>query len=141
SLFGKIGIDVFAGPSEIAIIADETADPRIVASDLVGQAEHGPESPAWLFSLSRPLADEVMRLVPRLVATLAALSRAAADAAGRDYGDDLLCETREDAVRLSNQRAPEHLEVHTRDVDWWLANLNAYGSLFLGEEASVALGD
>ncbi|HET8609278.1 MAG TPA: histidinol dehydrogenase [Burkholderiales bacterium] len=140
-LFGKVGIDVFAGPSEVAIIADDSADPYIVASDLVGQAEHGHESPAWLVSLSRPLADEVMKLVPQLIEALPPVARDAAGAAWRDYGEVALCDTREEAVAVSDGHAPEHLEVHARDLDWWLAHLTSYGSLFLGEETTVAFGD
>ena len=140
-LFGKVGIDVFAGPSEVAVIADESADPDIVASDLVGQAEHGHESPAWLFTTSRALADQVMRLVPPLVAKLPPTARDAAGAAWRDYGEVILCDTREEVARVSDQYASEHLEVHARDLDWWLANLTTYGSLFLGEETTVAFGD
>src|SRR5690606_6514445 len=91
TLVGPVGIDVFAGPSEIAIIADDSADPAIVASDLVGQAEHGHESPAWLFTTSRQLAGEVMRRVPELIAALPATARDAAGAAWRDYGEVVLC--------------------------------------------------
>jgi sulfopropanediol 3-dehydrogenase len=140
-LFGKVGIDVFAGPSEIAIIADESADPAIVASDLVGQAEHGHESPAWLFTSSRSLGEAVIRLVPRLIAELPPTAREAAGAAWRDYGEVLLCDTREELVRVSDQHASEHLEVHCTDLDWWLARLSNSGSLFLGEETTVAYGD
>jgi sulfopropanediol 3-dehydrogenase len=140
-LFGKVGIDVFAGPSEVAVIADDSADPAIVASDLVGQAEHGHESPAWLFTTSRGLADEVLRRVPQLVGRLPPTARDAAGAAWRDYGEVVLCETREDAAAISDRYAPEHLEVHARDLDWWLARLTCYGSLFLGEETTVAFGD
>ncbi len=140
-LFGKVGIDVFAGPSEIAVIADDSADPAIVASDLVGQAEHGHESPAWLFTTSRALADDVMRRVPALVAALPPTARDAAGAAWRDYGEVILCDTREEVAALSDRHAAEHLEVQARDLDWWLARLTCYGSLFLGEEATVAFGD
>ncbi len=140
-LFGKVGIDVFAGPSEVCVIADDSADPAIVASDLVGQAEHGHESPAWLITTSRPLADEVARLMPVLIAALPPTARDAAGAAWRDYGEIILCDSREDMVRISDQYASEHLEVHARDLDWWLANLTCYGSLFLGEETTVAFGD
>ncbi|HVL08578.1 MAG TPA: histidinol dehydrogenase [Burkholderiaceae bacterium] len=141
TLFGKVGIDVFAGPSEVAVIADETADPYIVASDLVGQAEHGHESPAWLFTTSKPLAEEVMRLVPTLIEQLPPTARDAAHCAWRDYGEVVLCDTREEVVEVSDRYASEHLEVHTADLDWWLANLTCYGSLFLGEETTVAFGD
>jgi len=141
ALYGKVGIDVFAGPSEIAVIADDSADPLIVASDLVGQAEHGHESPAWLMTTSRKLADEVMRLVPGLIAKLPPTARDAAGAAWRDYGEVLLCDSREEMAQASDKYAPEHLEVHARDLDWWLATLTCYGSLFLGEETTVAFGD
>jgi sulfopropanediol 3-dehydrogenase len=140
-LFGSVGIDVFAGPSEIAVIADDSADPAIVASDLVGQAEHGHESPAWLFTTSRALAERVMALVPGLVDALPATARDAAGAAWRDYGEVVLCDTREEVAQVSDRHAPEHLEVHARDLDWWLGRLTCYGSLFLGEETTVAFGD
>ena len=141
SLFGKVGIDVFAGPSEVAVIADVTADPAIVASDLVGQAEHGHESPAWLFTTSSALAKDVMRRVPELIAALPPTARDAAGAAWRDYGEVIVCDTRDEVARVSDQYASEHLEVHAQDLDWWLANLTCYGSLFLGEETTVAYGD
>jgi sulfopropanediol 3-dehydrogenase len=141
ALFGKVGIDVFAGPSEVAVIADESADARIVASDLVGQAEHGHESPAWLFTTSTALAEEVMRLVPELIATLPPTARDAAGCAWRDYGEVIVCDSRETVAEVCDRHAPEHLEVHARDLDWWLANLTCYGSLFVGEETTVAFGD
>jgi len=140
-LFGKVGIDVFAGPSEVCVIADDSADAAIVASDMVGQAEHGHESPAWLITTSRELAAEVTRLMPLLIETLPPTARDAAGAAWRDYGEVILCDTREDAARISDQLAAEHLEIHARDLDWWLKRLTCYGSLFLGEETTVAFGD
>ncbi len=140
-LFGKVGIDVFAGPSEVAVIADDSADPAIVASDLVGQAEHGHESPAWLFTTSASLAQEVMRRVPALIDALPPTARDAAGAAWRDYGEVIVCDTREELALVSDKYASEHLEVHAQDLDWWLANLTCYGSLFLGEETTVAYGD
>jgi sulfopropanediol 3-dehydrogenase len=141
ALFGAVGIDVFAGPSEIAVIADESADAAIVAADLIGQAEHGHESPAWLMTTSRDLAQHVMRTVPLLLADLPAPAMEAAAAAWRDYGEVVLCTSREEIVEVSDRYAPEHLEVHANDLDWWLANLSKYGSLFLGEETTVAFGD
>jgi sulfopropanediol 3-dehydrogenase len=141
SLFGTVGIDVFAGPSEIAVIADETADADIVAADLVGQAEHGHESPAWLMTTSHDLAQCVMRAVPSLIDDLPAAAKDAAGAAWRDYGEIALCASREEIVELSDRYAPEHLEVHAADLDWWLEHLSKYGSLFLGEETTVAFGD
>ena len=140
-LFGKVGIDVFAGPSEVCVITDDSADAAIVASDMVGQAEHGHESPAWLITTSRELAAEVTRLMPLLIDTLPPTARDAAGAAWRDYGEVILCDTREDAAQISDQLAAEHLEVHARDLDWWLRRLTCYGSLFLGEETTVAFGD
>ncbi|NNU81811.1 histidinol dehydrogenase [Halovulum dunhuangense] len=141
TLFGKVGIDVFAGPSEVGILADDTADPEIVAVDLVGQAEHGHESPAWLFTDSRTLAEKVMARVPELIDDLPQPARDAAGAAWRDYGEVILCDTRQELVEVSDRYASEHLEVHCRDLDWWLDNLTNYGSLFLGEETTVAFGD
>jgi sulfopropanediol 3-dehydrogenase len=140
-LFGQVGIDVFAGPSEIAVIADETADVTIVAADLVGQAEHGHESPAWLMTTSRALAEAVMRTVPELIDKLPPTARDAAGSAWRDYGEVVLADTREEIAQVSDGYAPEHLEVHAADLDWWLARLTCYGSLFLGEETTVAFGD
>jgi len=141
TLFGKVGIDVFAGPSEIAIIADASADPAIVASDLVGQSEHGHESPAWLITTSEKLASEVMARVPRLIEALPPTAREAAGAAWRDYGEVIVCDSREAVVEISDRYAAEHLEVHAKDLDWWLEHLSCYGSLFLGEETTVAYGD
>lgn len=140
-LYGRVGIDLFAGPTEILIIADDSADPSIVASDLIGQAEHGPDSPAWLVTTSRALADGVLAEVPACIARLEDPNRSAAEAAWRDYGEIVLTESREEAVRESDRYAPEHLEVHAADLDWWLAALRNYGSLFLGEETTVAYGD
>lgn len=141
ALYGKVGIDVFAGPSEVAVIADDSADAAIVASDLVGQAEHGHESPAWLFTTSPALAKEVMKRVPELIDALPPTARDAAGSAWRDYGEVIVCDTREEMAAISDHYASEHLEVHARDLDWWLANLTCYGSLFLGEETTVAYGD
>ena len=141
TLFGKVGIDVFAGPSEVAVIADSSADPAVVAADLVGQAEHGHESPAWLLTDSRELADQVMQRMPDLIGKLPPIARDAAVAAWRDYGEVILCSSRAEMVEVSDRYAAEHLEVHARDLDWWLQNLTCYGSLFLGEETTVAFGD
>jgi sulfopropanediol 3-dehydrogenase len=140
-LYGRVGIDMFAGPSEILVIADENADPEIVAADLVGQAEHGYNSPAWLITLSRDLAETVLALVPRIIAGLPELNAKNAEAAWRDYGEVVLVGTRDEAVAVSDRYASEHLEVHCADLDWWLAHLRNYGSLFLGAETTVAYGD
>lgn len=140
-LFGQVGIDMFAGPSEILVIADETADPDIVAQDLVGQAEHGPNSPAWLITTSSKLAERVMQLVPEMIADLPQPNRDNAQLAWDEYGEVVLADNREEAARISDQYASEHLEVQADDLDWWLKNLVNYGSLFLGEETTVAYGD
>ncbi len=140
-LYGRVGIDMFAGPSEVMVIADQTADPEIVAWDLVGQAEHGYNSPTWLVALDRDLAEEVLSLVPKFTAELPEVNRANSEAAWRDYGEIVVVGSREEAVRVSDDYASEHLEVHCADLDWWLHNLRNYGSLFLGEETTVAFGD
>jgi sulfopropanediol 3-dehydrogenase len=140
-LFGQVGIDVFAGPSEVAVICDETADPEIVAVDIIAQIEHGHESPGWVMTTSRLLAERVMARIPELVSTLPPTARDAATSAWRDYGEVVLCDTRDELVQVSDRYACEHLQVQARDLDWWLANLTNYGSLFLGEETTVAYGD
>ena len=140
-LFGKVGIDLFAGPTEIAIIADKNADPEIVAVDLVGQAEHGYNSPAWLFTTSKELADKVIKRVPELIAELPELPRTSSEAAWRDYGEVVLCDTNEEMATISDQYAPEHLEVQTDNLEWFHKRLKNYGSLFIGEETTVAYGD
>ncbi len=140
-LFGKVGIDLFAGPTEIAVIADETADPEIVAFDLVGQAEHGYNSPAWLFTTSQKLADEVIKRVPELIADLPELPRTSSEAAWRDYGEVILCDNDEEMASISDEYAPEHLEVQTKKDKWFHERLKNYGSLFIGEETTVAYGD
>jgi sulfopropanediol 3-dehydrogenase len=141
ALFGAVGIDVLAGPTEIAVIADDSADAGLVATDLVGQAEHGSDSPAWLICFSREFGEDVSSRVIRLIEKLPDPARSAAGAAWRDYGEIVVCGTREEAAKVSDRYAAEHLEVHARDLDWWLANLTCYGSLFLGEETTVAFGD
>ena len=140
-LFGRVGIDLFAGPTEILVIADETADPAVVACDLVGQAEHGPDSPAWLVTTSRELAEAVMAQMPAEIAALPGVQRAAAEAAWRDYGEVVLCGSDEEAAQVSDDYAPEHLEVQTGNLDWYVDRLQNYGSLFVGEETTVAFGD
>ena len=140
-LYGKVGIDLFAGPTEIGIIADHTADKEMIAVDLVGQAEHGPNSPALLYTTDKELCDYVMKRVPELIAELPETSRNNADAAWRDYGEVVLCDTNEELCQVSDEYAPEHLEVQAENLDWWLDKLKNYGSLFLGEETTVAYGD
>jgi sulfopropanediol 3-dehydrogenase len=141
TLFGRIGIDVVAGPTESAIIADDTADALVVAADLAGQAEHGPDSPVWLFTSSRELGLKVIELMPSVIAALPEVARNAATAAWRDYGEVVLVGSREEMLEISDEYAPEHLQVLAKDLDWWLARLTNYGSLFLGEETTVAYGD
>ncbi len=141
ALFGKVGIDVFAGPSEVAVIADETADAEVVAIDLVGQLEHGHESPGWLFTTSKKLAEKVMKLVPQYIEKLPPTAKDAAYCAWRDYGEVILCDSQEEVVQISDEYSSEHLEVHCKNLDWWLDNLTCYGSLFLGEETTVTFGD
>jgi sulfopropanediol 3-dehydrogenase len=140
-LFGRVGIDLFAGPTEILVIADDSADAEIVASDLAGQAEHGPDSPAWLVTTSASMAQKVIELMPKYIERLAEPNRSTAEAAWRDYGEIVVVDTREEAVEVSDRYAPEHLEIQCADLDWWLQHLSNYGSLFLGEETTVAYGD
>jgi sulfopropanediol 3-dehydrogenase len=140
-LFGRVGIDMVAGPTDSLILADASADPMIVATDLVGQAEHGYNSPVWLVTDDRALAEEAMRLVPTLIDDLPELNRENATAAWRDYAEVILCDGREEMAATSDSYAPEHLTVQAEDLDWWLGRLSCYGSLFLGEETTVAFGD
>ena len=140
-LYGRVGIDLFAGPTEIGIIADHTADPVIVCSDLAGQAEHGPDSPAWLFTSDRDLADKVIEMMPGVIAKLPETARNAASVAWADYGEVILCDTDEEMAVISDQYASEHLELHCENLDWWVQRLRNYGSLFVGEETTVTYGD
>ena len=140
-LFGRVGIDMIAGPTDSLILADGTADPMIVAVDLVGQAEHGYNSPVWLVTDDQALAEKVMELVPGLIQDLPDTNRENAFAAWRDYAEVILCDNREEMAQTSDDYAPEHLTVQASDLDWWLENLSCYGSLFLGEETTVAFGD
>ena len=140
-LFGRVGIDMFAGPTDSLVIADGTADAAIVASDLVGQAEHGYNSPVWLVTDDRALAESVLATVPKLIAALPELNATNAEAAWRDYAEVIVCADREEMARVADEYAPEHLTVQAADLDWWLGRLACYGSLFLGEETTVAFGD
>ena len=141
TLFGRVGIDLFAGPTEVLIIADDKADPQIVAEDLVGQAEHGFDSPCWLITTSRALGEDVMSRMDGLINDLPETAKAAATAAWRDYGEVVLCDTDEEAVTVSDEYAAEHLELQVENLDWYVDNLQNYGSLFVGEETTVAFGD
>ena len=140
-LFGRVGIDMFAGPTDSLILADNTADSMVVAADLVGQAEHGYNSPVWLVTNDKPLAEKVMAIVPKLIADLPETNRVNAEAAWRDYAEVILCDNREEMASVSDDYAPEHLTVQAQDLPWWLDRLRCYGSLFLGEETTVAFGD
>lgn len=140
-LFGRVGIDMIAGPTDSLILADETADPEIVAADLVGQAEHGYNSPVWLVTSDRELALKVMELVPEHIASLPETNKNNAEAAWRDYAEVIVCSDREEMAATSDEYAPEHLTVQAQDLSWWLNRLKCYGSLFLGEETTVAFGD
>ncbi len=140
-LYGRVGIDMFAGPTEIAVIADDTADPDVVAEDLVSQAEHGPDSPAWLFTTSRSLAEAVMDRMESLINALPEVARTAATASWRDYGEVVLCDTDEEVATISDEYAAEHLEVQTGKDNWYSDRLKNYGSLFVGEETTVTYGD
>ncbi|MET3174350.1 UNVERIFIED_ORG: sulfopropanediol 3-dehydrogenase [Arthrobacter sp. UYCu721] len=138
-LFGRVGIDLLAGPSEVAVIADETADPELVAADLLGQAEHGPQSPASLVTTSRAFGEDVIRHIEKQLETLA--TRDIAGPAWRDYGTVYVAEDRETAVQLMDTLAPEHLEVQTTDDNYYHDNLKNYGSIFLGKWSTVAYSD
>ena len=140
-LFGRVGIDMIAGPTDSLILADESADPFIVATDLVSQAEHGYNSPVWLVTDNETLANNVMNLVPKLIDDLPETNRENATAAWRDYAEVIVCGNREEMASCSDEYAPEHLTVQANDLDWWLERLTCYGSLFLGEETTVSYGD
>lgn len=138
-LYGQVGIDVLAGPSEVAVIADAGADAEMVAADLLAQAEHGPQSPASLITTDRALGEAVVAEVDRQLAGLN--TREIAGAAWRDYGSVYVVDNREAAVTAMDLLAPEHLEVLAEDLDWYLDNLTCYGSLFLGPWSTVAYAD
>ena len=140
-LFGQVGLDMVAGPTDSLILADETADAEVVAVDLVGQAEHGYNSPVWLVTDDLDLAENVLSMIPKVIADLPKLNRDNAEAAWRDFGEVILCSSREEMAKTSDDYAPEHLSVQAKDLNWWLNRLKCYGSLFLGEETTVAYGD
>ena len=138
-LFGRVGIDLLAGPTETLIIADDTCDGEMVATDLLGQAEHGPTSPAVLLTTSRALIEDTLREIDRQLETLE--TAAVAGQAWRDYGRIILCDTEAEMVEEADRIASEHVQVMTRDPDYFLQNMTNYGSLFLGPETNVAYGD
>jgi sulfopropanediol 3-dehydrogenase len=138
-LFGTVGIDLLAGPTEILVIADDSADPALVATDLLGQAEHGPDSPAWLVTTSRALGEAALKELERQLAVLP--TRKTAEPAWRDHGEIVVVDSDDEAIAVSDAYAPEHLEVMTSRNPYYLERLKNYGSLFLGEESTVAYGD
>ena len=140
-LFGSVGIDMFAGPTDSLIIADNTANVETVAWDLVSQAEHGADSPVWLVTTSKGLAQGVMARTEALICQLPEPNQAIARKAWADLAEVILCDTREEAAQVSDRYAPEHLQVQAEGLDWWLDRLSAYGSLFLGKETTVPFGD
>ena len=138
-LYGQVGIDLFAGPTETMLIADDTVDAELCATDLLGQAEHGYNSPACLITTSRKLAEGTLAEIGRLLAILPT-----SDTAGvswRDYGDIYLCDTHDEMLGLANDLAYEHVQVMTDRDDWYLDNMHSYGALFLGARTNVANGD
>jgi len=136
---GKCTIDVFAGPTESAIIADKTADYMTVAVDLVSQAEHGYDSPVWLFTDSRELGEKVLEVMPKIIADMPGPDVPASS--WRDYGEIVLCEDRNELCRVNDLYAAEHVQIMAEDLDFWVQNLKSYGSLFLGEGSTVPHGD
>jgi len=138
-LFGQCGIDLLAGPTEIAVIADDEADPALVACDLLGQAEHDPDSGQLLVCLGEPFARKTLDEIGRQLAVLP--TREVAGASWGKNGKVYVAKDRDEAVSLTNDYAPEHLELHVRDSDYYFARLENYGSLFIGEETTVAYGD
>ena len=138
-VFGRVGIDLLAGPTETVVVADDSCDVEMAATDLLGQAEHGFNSPSVLVTTSKELADALPAEIERQLATLET-----ADVAGKawaDYGQIILCESNEEMIDVTNELAFEHVEIITRDPDYFLQNLNNYGALFLGPETNVAYGD
>lgn len=138
-LFGTVGIDLLAGPTEVMVIADDTADPSVIAADLLGQAEHGPTSPAILVTTSETVARETQIEVKHWLELWP--TAAIAGVAWSDYGTIILCEDDAEMVRVSDEIAPEHLEVHTADPDWFADRLINYGTLFIGTHATVTYSD
>ncbi len=138
-LYGRVGIDLFAGPTETMVIADDTVDAELCATDLLGQAEHGYNSPACLITNSRQLAEATMAEIDRLLDLLPTAETASAS--WRDYGDVILCDTHEEMLQVANDMAYEHVQVMTDRDDWYLENMHSYGALFLGPRTNVANGD
>jgi sulfopropanediol 3-dehydrogenase len=138
-LFGRVGIDLFAGPTETLVIADDSVDGELCAADLLGQAEHGPTSPAVLLTDSEALAKDTMAEVERQLTILPTAD--VAGAAWRDYGQVVVCDTPEEMLQVANQLAFEHVQVMVRDTDYFKHNMQNFGALFLGPETNVSYGD
>ncbi|SLJ84242.1 histidinol dehydrogenase [Psychrobacter sp. DAB_AL43B] len=138
-LFGRVGIDLFAGPTETMVIADETVDGEICATDLLGQAEHGYNSPAVLLTTSQKLAEDTMSEIERLLKVLPTADTASKS--WEDYGEVIVCETYEEMLEVANEYASEHVQVMTDRDDWFLDNMTCYGALFLGPRTNVSNGD
>jgi sulfopropanediol 3-dehydrogenase len=138
-LFGRVGIDLFAGPTETMVICDDTVDAELVAVDLLGQAEHGPTSPAYCLTTSKTIAEELPAAIEKVLERLE--TRDVAAVSWRDYGEIILCETDEEMLQESERLCSEHVQVMTRDPDWFLERMTNYGGLFLGDRTNVAYGD
>lgn len=138
-LFGRVGIDLFAGPTETMVIADETVDAEMCATDLIGQAEHGYNSPACMITNSRKLAEATLAEIDRLLEIIP--TRDTASVSWQDYGDMIVCDTYEEMLSVANDMAYEHVQVMTDRDDWFLENMHSYGALFLGPRTNVANGD
>ncbi|SEN79670.1 histidinol dehydrogenase [Palleronia pelagia] len=138
-LFGRVGIDLFAGPTETLVIADDTVDAEICATDLLGQAEHGYNSPAVLLTTSRKLAEATLAEIDRLLAILPTADTASAS--WRDYGEVIVCDDHDEMLKVADDIASEHVQVMTDRDDWYLENMTCYGALFLGPRTNVANGD
>jgi sulfopropanediol 3-dehydrogenase len=138
-LFGRVGIDLFAGPTETMVICDDTVDAELVAVDLLGQAEHGPTSPAYCITTSKTIAAELPAAIDKVLARLD--TAPIASVAWRDYGELILCDTDEEALQEAERLCSEHVQVMTRDPDWYLQRMSNYGALFLGHRTNVSYGD
>jgi sulfopropanediol 3-dehydrogenase len=138
-LFGRVGIDLFAGPTETMVICDDTCDAELAAVDLLGQAEHGPTSPAYLVTTSKKIADELPAAIEKVLARLE--SAPVASVSWRDYGEAYLCDTDEEMLEVSERLCSEHVQVMTKDPDWFLDRMTNYGGLFLGDRTNVSYGD
>ena len=138
-LFGRVGIDLFAGPTETMVICDDTVDAELVAVDLLGQAEHGPTSPAYCITTSKAIAAELPAAIDKVLSRLD--TAPVASVSWRDYGEIILCDTDEEMLAESERLCSEHVQVMTRDPDWFLARMTCYGGLFLGHRTNVSYGD